>query len=250
MHGTVCHKRSCLRCESIEDVLRSENGSAESSLSLGELREYHCWRTPLRQRAYLAARILLKALLRTNQIVDPIPLSGIEILSRSGNGTRGTRPAAHLAGEQLPIGLSIAHTDSMVCVGYSSDRLRPFGVDLVRCEPVAAGFRRLWFGSEEHKAFESYAEEVWLRGWAAKEAAFKAVGGNTQFTPREIQALPESLDRWTVRFSHRQLDPLPVRIWKTRDHLLACTFDILHDPIDSTVEAKVDDWNVLLMTTT
>jgi phosphopantetheinyl transferase len=213
-----------LRFERIDTVLRERSGREElGRLSPREAREYDHWKTSGRRNAFLAGRILAKQLLRETFALDGVADRSLEIVSRTDDCRRGIAPEVRIGGTAGPFPLSIAHTDEFVLVGCSTRRNGSFGADLVARSLLPEGFRRLWFSEEEHKVFMPFPEEVWLRAWSAKEAAFKASGGGRRFVPRELRAIPRDLDCWTVSDSARGGEAVSIRIGRVGDHLIAYT---------------------------
>ena len=244
MHNVVCNKKIILRFERIEDVLRNNMTPIDTVLTPQELRESSSWKTPRRSEAYLASRILAKEILQSTFVDCAVPLGDFEVLSKTVGQERGKAPAVSRDGLRLPVKISISHTDRMVLVGISEHHDDPFGVDLVSCASPTKGFQRVWFSREEHEAYAKYTDEIWLRSWAVKEAAYKAVNEFIKFTPREICALPENENLWNVRFAKRtsnQIDSLSVKVWKARTHLIACTCELTVSALELTSESTIDN---------
>lgn len=180
-------------------------------LAHGERAELARWQAPQRRLAYLAGRLAAKQVVQRLVGGEALELSAIEIYSQDACG-RGKRPAVRVAGRPASWRLSIAHTDRGALAGACLRPHAAIGVDLVPLGWDERRVARFWF---------TPAEQAWLAGgtvwgtaavWAAKEAAYKAAGGEEPFRPHAIEIFPLPSGRLAARHRAQCWPTLQVHI--------------------------------------
>jgi phosphopantetheinyl transferase len=165
----------------LDDLRPAQHDDAEEGLSDDERAELNHWRNPRRREEWLLGRVLARQLV-AEELGDS---SAIEILSRDGLG-RSVRPIVTIAGQPLPVSLSISHTRLAVLVALCAVPGVSIGADLVPCAPLGNGLMEFWFDEQEQLLAENCGALEACRLWAAKEAVYKAANENDSFAPRQI----------------------------------------------------------------
>jgi phosphopantetheinyl transferase len=164
-------------------------------LGPGERAVHDRFHDPRHREGWLFGRLLAKELILATGADRLLPghlaPDEIEIHSRDGLG-RSVRPRALVRGRLQPWCLSIAHSDAAVMVALAQGPGWFIGVDLVSFQLDASESLSRWFSYSERRFVDrGAAAERGRRAaavWAAKEAAYKAVGGATGFRPERIEA--------------------------------------------------------------
>ncbi len=166
--------------------------AAAAWLSVAEQEALARFRSGQRRRSWVAGRIATKRTLMRLRLVPPVDATEITIVSRDDRG-RGVVPTIRVAGRAQPTSLSISHTERGVLIAVSLDPTVRVGVDLALMDECGPGFRRLWFSEQERSAMRrSEGRFTPAVLWAAKEAAYKTLGDEDSFVPRQIEIRAES----------------------------------------------------------
>lgn len=182
-----------------------------------ELAETVSFATDKRRQEYLAARVTVKEMLRTQ-----IPAArGLESRQVEVWKEPTGLPYAVLGGSRrLPGRLSISHSHGWVFAGYAEEDL-PFGVDVEWVEPRAAAFAADYFTPREQALFDRLdpaARDARITlAWSAKEAYMKAAGTGLSIDPRalEVETLPRPIGALNGRWQ-------ALRVNGVRADLTAC----------------------------
>lgn len=103
------------------------------------------------------------------------------------------RPALLLDGRASSLNISLSHLDHHV--GIAVDDCSQIGIDLVNV--ASARGLQTWAGSEK----EGVEDDSWPAfGWAAREAAFKALSLDRLFVPDEFEVKPVEHLQFIWRF--------------------------------------------------
>lgn len=164
----------------LDDLRLAHHDDAERGLSDAERAELAHWRNAQRREEWILARALARQVI-TEELGES---SAIGIFSRDGQG-RSVRPIVTIAGQQLPLSLSISHTRRAVLVALCGVDVS-IGADLVPCAPLGNGLMDFWFDEQENRLAKNGGALEACRLWAAKEAVYKAANENDPFAPRRI----------------------------------------------------------------
>lgn len=152
----------------------------ERWLGPAELSEVESLRPGSRREDWLDGRWCAK---RTLGSLGDSPLAW-EILSRDSAG-QGCPPLVRHHGEQTSISLSISHSPRLAVTAMSAEPGESVGIDVVDQQACSPGFEELWFDPHERALLRDQGVSP-LRGWAIKEAAFKAARLDQSFQPRQV----------------------------------------------------------------
>lgn len=190
-------------------------------LSTSEHDAWRAMRSPARQTAWLAGRVLAKqsiteCLRDQGDLRAVTPPTDIHIESRSTEKHLGARPTVFVSGHELSWGLSIAHSRRGVLVAVALDA--NVGVDLVASDECRAESLAWCFSSTERRWLAALPRHG--RGperlWAMKEAVFKACHAGEGFAPHRIEIVPDSEQISSSSRIVRQL-----QCWKVDAHVAA-----------------------------
>ncbi len=167
-------------------------------LAEAEWAELAKWRATERRLEFLAGRLAAKRLARRLLGQQDLDLAAIEIRSQDACGQTGP-PVWQVTGRPLPWRLSIAHTARGALAGAS---LWPsaLGVDLVPLDIDCRSLARTWFTAAELAWLAEHPGDGAPAVWAAKEAAYKAVGGQEPFRPLRIHISALRPGRFAARY--------------------------------------------------
>lgn len=167
-----------------------------------ELTRWRGLRSPARSQQWLAGRWWLKHLLlkRSNLGVSPRDLL---IVSHDEKRNLGIAPQAYLAGERLPMALSLSHCDGYVAAAIDAGQPGNCGIDVVDAATTNPTALRTWFTDNELPGDEEEDASQYPGVWAAKEAAFKTLVGEP-FRPGKIILRPTAASLW--QWTYRQAD--------------------------------------------
>jgi 4'-phosphopantetheinyl transferase EntD len=136
-----------------------------------------------RKQTFVAGRMIAKRLIAR---IFP-EASPAEINIRTRNQQRqGICPQVEVGGQVWNGSLSISHTTTWALAAVAEDACCRVGVDIVPIEPRPASFVRTWFTARERNELHSEDPVNVAIGWAAKEAAYKALNRGEGFRPREL----------------------------------------------------------------
>lgn len=180
----------------VVDTRQLDADELYAQLSVREASQAARFRAVPRRSAYIFGRYLARRLVAewlelsedtsTPWAASEQDLSGIEILAADSSRSTSS-PVVYFDGEQLPVSISLSHLDGWVAAGLASNQVAGIGVDLVRVQPPARGFLRLWFTESERSAIDASAQpDVDIaRIWSAKEATYKCLGRGQSFRPQD-----------------------------------------------------------------
>jgi len=223
------------------DSLDAEIASlADDWLSERELRELSTRSDAARRGDWLRGRLLGKSLIAER---SGDQLQDIEILSIDADG-KVNRPRVFAGGVEQPWSLSISHTERGVLAALSTEPGVTLGVDVVPCQPLSAGFGRLWFTA---------AEQYWIERtgspgiacfiWGAKESLYKALNRGESFAPLQFEVLPDG----TCRYRNQLLTNVRLRSWHLDGHVavLASAYSARQSIAEPILSAVVTQTSVI-----
>lgn len=215
-------------------VFERDSGSALEVeavwLSAAERQRLDGLRFEKRRRDWLLGRWTAKRAVAeafADRFVASPPLAALEIETDPSGA-----PFARLAGERLPLSLSISHSGGAAfCAALWADSgAEAVGADLERVEPRDAGLARDFFTDEEVAACGGRPQDRDLlvnAVWSAKEAVLKALRRGTSVDTRSVTCLLEGAaerasGEWrpfSVRCAPElRDDPAPIRgFWQVRE---------------------------------
>lgn len=166
-----------------------------------ELARWQRLRSPMRRQQWLAGRWWLKYLLlkRWNLGIAPRDLL---IVSHDARNL-GIAPQAYVAGERLPVAMSLSHCEEYVAVALNTEQPGSCGIDVVATTAPNASALQTWIAAEEMPGHCDQDSSPLHIAWAAKEAAFKTLAGEP-FRPGKIRLRPTSHALW--QWTYRQAD--------------------------------------------
>jgi len=203
------------------------SGLAETEhwLAPGERRQYAGLRDTRRRRAWLLGRRTGKELVRAVLGLAADDPRSIELVSRDASG-RGVAPQVRLGGRRQPCSLSISHTDRAAVAALSTMPDVRVGVDLVELGRPPTGRNwsvetsggavgraavfdalRPWLTAEERAWADARGPFAAAALWAAKEAAYKALGAGKGFAPRQFVIRPQRRGRFTCHWRSAEGGP-------------------------------------------
>lgn len=195
------------------DSLDAEIASlAGDWLSERELRELSTRSDAARRGDWMRGRLLGKSLIAER---SGCQLHEIEILSLDADG-KVNRPRLFVCGSEQPWSLSISHTERGVLGALSTEPDVTLGVDVMPCQPLSAGFGRLWFTAAEQQWIERTGSPgIACFIWGAKESLYKALNRGESFAPLQFEVLPDGI----CRYRGQVLADVRLRSWHLDGHV-------------------------------
>jgi 4'-phosphopantetheinyl transferase EntD len=203
-----------IRRDSCQNLLAFGSKTLQNWLSAGEREVLERLRDPIRRRAWICGRLLLKQVVleevfgskRHDGFVEP---QDIEIYSLDALG-RPTRPRSTVRGRLQPWNLSIAHTEQTALVALSLTSELSIGVDVTTLGQTDDGFRGLWLTGEERRWSRRETDPFLVPTlWAIKEAMYKAANRGESFAPARIEVSPNLQGGYTCLWKGREPKKTP-----------------------------------------
>ena len=193
-------------------------------LSPGEREDLQRYSHRGRRRAWLAGRWVGKQLI-LETFCESVESSQHFSIRSLDEWFRPTRPTVRLGKQELPVSISITHSESSLLVALSTLPYVRVGVDLCPLRAMPSSFSQTWFTPLERGQIEQKSggnsertREI-CRLWAAKEAIYKACNRGESFAPHQIEV---SWDRetWLCRYHDSVLkDELRLETWEVNDQV-------------------------------
>ncbi len=169
-------------------------------LSPAEAATYAALKVPKRRSDWLLGRFTAKQLVAAHleKTQGSAPALNEIVIAADADGA----PFASLAGERLPVSLSISHSHATAfCALLETEWHESVGCDIEYIEPRDVSFLRDYFTDAEQAAALAWPEPdaATTLLWSAKEAVLKALREGLRIDTRQVQiALPAALgDDWT-----------------------------------------------------
>ncbi len=203
------------------DLLLRQYGSRLFAwLSVEERRWYEAIGSREYAEAWLCGRVVAKELMESAEAGKSSSPDRLTIKSRNQQH-QGTAPSAWRDGRELPVSLSISHTERAVLVALAKDPRRRVGVDLIQHGTVGSSIREMWFTSDE-QSLASRSPAAPAQIWAAKEATYKTLNVGESFYPLRIVVECREENSCACRYrTETRVQRLIVKTWETEDGQLA-----------------------------
>jgi len=167
-----------------------------------EIARYRRFARPLRQRQFLAGRLLLRQ--SVAQLLD-VPVSAITLTEQAQRA-----PLLHVAGTDVSPGFSLSHTGKWVACAVSSTAQLGLDIEMLNPDRNLAGLARHSFQARELAWFESQPDPVsaFYHLWSCREARYKLTQSHTIGSDEHSYALPHPAVS-VVLMSDRALSAVP-----------------------------------------